>query len=111
MIIVNEKCFMKTLDCSTGHISKATADRLTLQYALTDEDESPEHLPLIIYNKDEYGWFIKVPRKEDLDLGLVREELPGDLYLVLRCAMENECSWVMFDCDGADVEGLPKFDW
>ena len=114
MIVVNEKCFVKTLDCSTAHISKATADRLMLQKSLVDRadgDESPEYLPLIVYDKDEYGWFIKVPGKEDLDLSLVREELPGDLYLVLRYALESKCSWIVFDCDGADVEGLPKFDW
>lgn len=92
----------KELVLSTCHICKETSERLSK----IDKGDLLESDLFI----DEYqeGWRILVPT--DLashDFGIV----PGDLVLLLLLAKENDCKWLVLDCDGLEVAGLPVHTW
>jgi hypothetical protein len=36
---------------------------------------------------------------------------PEELLNLLQIAELNECKWLVLDCDGGVVQGLPTFDW
>lgn len=93
---------------STGHLLKNTAATL---------NEEAEELPPFCniewgpaFHREE-GWLFHVPpRTADgfLDMPL---DAPVDLRRVLAFAQEHGCAWVLFDCDGAQIEGLPFKEW
>ena len=86
----------KMLTISTAHITKETADMLSISE--TD---------LIVYDKDEYGWWIAVC---DIDLYEL-SGVPDDLAACVRLAMQNGCEWLCLDCDGEVVDCLPTYEW
>lgn len=91
----------KMLTLSTAHISEETAVMLEreVKYGVND-------IPLSIYNKAEFGWFIYVSEYyKDI------EDIPEDLMSCLDLAKENECDWLCLDCDGIIVPELPTYDW
>ncbi|CAH9013936.1 conserved hypothetical protein [Vibrio phage 424E50-1] len=38
-------------------------------------------------------------------------DLPKELLNLLQIAKAHNCKWLVLDCDGTMVEGLPTFDW
>jgi hypothetical protein len=90
----------KMLTLSTAHISEETANKLNVKIIY-----GMNYIPLPIYNKDGYGWFIFV--SEDYN----ELNLPDDLKKCLDLATENECEWLCLDCDGLIVPNLPTYDW
>lgn len=92
---------VKTLQLSTYHISMNTKDWI---------DESLAGiLPITIYEKSIYGWFILVPQiKEDADR---LSQIPNDLRGIIEYALKQDCTWVMLDCDADTIPELPTFDW
>lgn len=82
----------KVLIISTAHITQKTAEIIS-------------QLPLVIYEKDHYGYWILVP--EDCE----ENSYPMDLQKCLKFARENNCQWLCLDRDGYEVNGLRKYNW
>lgn len=85
----------KMMLMSTGHITKKTAELLT-----------NNEVGIVVYEKDEYGWFIVVSDWQDNV-----ELIPDDLKDCLSFAEENECEWLCLDCDGKEYDSLPIYKW
>jgi len=34
-----------------------------------------------------------------------------DFRRVLKLAKDNNCTWLRLDCDGSEIEGLPRHEW
>ncbi len=89
------------LALSTAHVTVETA-------RLMDRDAIDN---VILYPKDEAGWFVFIP-----DKGLEFDELenaniPADLYTCMKYACDNGCGWIMFDC-AVDVNNdLTVYEW
>ncbi|CAH9013927.1 conserved hypothetical protein [Vibrio phage 501E54-1] len=47
---------------------------------------------------------------EDLKESTVESDYPN-LIKLLQIAKAHNCRWLVLDCDGGVVEGLPTFDW
>lgn len=86
----------KMTTVSTGHISKETADLL----------ENDNIYELIVYQKDEYGWFIFLSEKDDYYVSI-----PDELLKLIKFAKDLGCSWLCLDRDGDILEYLEVFDW
>jgi len=88
----------KMLTVSTAHIMKNTPE------LLNDGIRG-----LVIYKKDEYGWFIFVPSydKEYNNLSLI---MP-DLHRLLVFAKDMDCEWLCLDCDGEILEYFQTYKW
>lgn len=84
------------LALSTGHVSEETAK-------LMDIDQCG----LVVYEKEDYGWFVHLP--DPLDE--YKESTPKDLYKCMTFAMKQGCDWVMFDCDVEPIDELPVYEW
>ncbi len=89
----------KILTLSTTHISKKTADSLNM---LNNED-------LILYKKDEFGWFIYII---DGDSERINDKsIPDDLAAIIKLAKSKECEIICLDRDACKVDGLFTYDW
>ena len=86
----------KMLTISTGHISRATADRLT---------EGDDDLPWVLAWSD-YGWLVLAH-----DIAGDDHDFPEDLQRCMDFAWSHGCDWVRLDCDGDKLDELPVFDW
>lgn len=84
----------KMLVLSTGHISKKTAHLLDMNDA-----------GVVVYPKDEYGWFVVVSDWID------HENIPDDLKKCLELAERHGCDWLCLDCDGKLVPDLATYKW
>ncbi|AUR93558.1 hypothetical protein NVP1187O_245 [Vibrio phage 1.187.O._10N.286.49.F1] len=38
-------------------------------------------------------------------------DFPEELINLLQIARSHRCKWLVLDCDGLEVAGLPTFDW
>ncbi|MGG3805818.1 hypothetical protein [Metabacillus fastidiosus] len=96
-----DKYIVNMFDVSIDHISRETNEWLK------------EHLhkcsPIIIYDKQEYGWFMPITL-DDLDNSEL-EKIPQDLFYVLRFAQSNGCTWIMMDQAANRHSELPRFKW
>ena len=105
----------KSLVISTGHITKADMENLTV----TD----PHPYPYTVKETD-YGVMIYItedmelpPREQsvefitDFEYEDWMDEYSDEFMEILRIAKEQGCSWVHFDCDGTQYESLRLFDW
>ena len=86
----------KMITVSTGHISKETAELL----------ENDNIYGLIVYQKDEYGWFIFLSEEDDYYVSI-----PDELLKLIKFAKDLGCSWLCLDRDGDVLEYLEVFDW
>lgn len=86
------------LDMSTCHITKETND-LLLKNSIGD---------VVYYQKPGYGFFIHIP--DDLE-ETENGDAPVDLYRCIKFALNNGCQWINMDCDGEEIEELPKYEW
>lgn len=78
------------LDCSTAHLSPVA--RIYLETG--DGIASPTP----------YGWFVHASEEPD---ALV----PSDLAAVMAHARSLGAEYIAFDCDAAEIDELPVFDW
>lgn len=81
---------------STAHISLETKNQL----------EHEQINGLVVYQKEEFGWFVVVPDEEEEP-----EHLPDDLKNLIMFAKQNECSWIMLDRDVQIISVIPTFNW
>lgn len=87
----------KMLTVSTAHITQTTAEIL---------DDGVRDL--IVYKKDEYGWFIVVPESDVIvHLWTV---LPN-LMTLLAFAKDLGCDWLCLDRDGEVLEYIKSYEW
>lgn len=93
----------KMITLSTAHISRETANKLDIKTIY-----GVNFIPLPIYNKDGYGWFICLSSYLKM---LDEIELPEDLKACCSLAKENDCEWLCLDCDGEIYPGIPTYDW
>lgn len=85
---------------STSHVSAATAKRL--------EDTPVEDWPCLGGPYGGYGWFLYA---HDENAGTGDDEIPADLFAVMAWVRKQGCDYLLLDCDGDEVEGLPTYDW
>ena len=85
---------------STAHVSEATAKLL---------DNIPaKDWPCAGGAYADYGWFVYA---HDENAGVGKDAIPDDLFNVMTWARKQGCDYVLLDCDGEEVEGLPVHDW
>ncbi|MFD1736208.1 hypothetical protein ACFSCX_06475 [Bacillus salitolerans] len=90
---------VKMLQLSTFHIKESTSIWL--------EEHQRYSLPLIVYSKAEYGWFIPIIKgwKDDV------LHIPDDLVTIIEFAEGEGIEWVMLDRDCDLVSHLPIYQW
>jgi hypothetical protein len=96
---------VKTIELCTSHVSEETAKMLDQQAA----EHNPD-IPLIVYEKQEYGWFVVVPENEE-DVVEAVAKLPSDLLKTLEFALNHKCRWIVFDRDVMPSIELPCYEW
>lgn len=85
---------------STAHLTETTAKYL---------DRTPaSEWPCVGGPYAGYGWFVHASEE---NLGEGFSAIPDDLFSVMTWARRQGCGYVLFDCDGYQVEGLPVHDW
>ena len=88
------------LTLSTVHITCATAE-------LLDAEAIRNKMPgLVVYRKEDYGWFVYFPALEEED----RAHIPADLLDCIDLAVANHCEVLCLDGDGPICD-LPEYDW
>jgi hypothetical protein len=90
----------KMLTLSTRHV---TEDAMMKLAEMTMEGE-----PYVVYEKEEYGFFILVGKKDPEGL---KDTLPSSLKDVIAFAYERGIDWLCLDRDGAETEALPAYVW
>lgn len=98
----------KMLVLSTGHLTESTAD--ILNDAAHDEPPFCELEWGPSFARDE-GWLFRVRPLAENGAPDESEGTPLDLSRVFMFAREHGCAWVMFDCDGPQIEELPWAAW
>ena len=88
----------KMLTISTAHITEETAKRL----------QNDNHNGVIVYQKDEYGWFIFVD--EDC-MHEYENEIPKELFRLMKFTKANGCDWLCLDNDGEELEYFETYEW
>ena len=97
---------VKSLDISTGHLTKKETD------LLDDASKGESENPVIAY-KYEYGHFVHVPQKPEYNnyLAIAEYGYSTQFIAILRRARELGCKYVQFDCDGIQYDDLETFKW
>ena len=83
------------LAASTAHIKQRTAEQLEYNA-----------FPVVAYDKNGYGWFILCVEFDDW-----KEDVPEDLFQLMKFAEANGCDWLNLDADAPIIEGLKTYDW
>lgn len=91
----------KHLVLSTAHIRFKTSQLLE-RWA-----SDPAELQPLIVARTWYGWFVSTVEVEGEEAALIPEELAA-LQLYGR---EQDCRFLLLDCDGDEIEGLAIFPW
>lgn len=87
----------KMLSLSTAHVTERTAHIM--------ENFNIDNV--VIYDKPNYGWFVYVPDR--LEIEECQDICPDDLYECLLFARDNGCDWIMFDCDVEPITELKEY--
>lgn len=96
MLKDNDRFEFKTAWCvSTGHISATARDLL--------DNTGVSYLSA--YDKSTFGWYVYVPEED------IPDDLEQSLKDLLQMAKSMGISIIEVDCDGPEVEGLPKYNW
>ncbi|HQR21836.1 MAG TPA: hypothetical protein PKV98_13265 [Burkholderiaceae bacterium] len=82
---------------STGHVSKATHNRL---------EQEGDANPWFHVAPYEYGWFLSMPS----DIEFLVPTPPPDLLALMRWARVRGYAWIRLDQAGSEVEGVPLHD-
>lgn len=85
---------------STCHVSERTAKRL--------DDTPTAEWPCLGGPYGEYGWFLYA---HDENSGVGKDRIPDDLFAVMVWVRRQGCDYLLLDCDGDEIEDLPRHDW
>lgn len=87
------------LTLAPEHISGETA-------AMLDENGETGALPVTVYNKDVFGWYVYFSAEM-----LANNHIPDDLAACIQYAQARGCDAICFDnCEGT-IDALPTYDW
>lgn len=89
----------KMMVCSTAHLPETVATKFS------EETYCPDG---IVYQNVEYGYLIRYFQSKDM---ADRRLWPTTLRKVVEIAERNDCSMILFDCDGLTLDGVQTFDW
>lgn len=92
------------LDLSTGHLTPATRDKLDEWCGaidLTRKSHSADGPPTLMGATD-CGWFVYTMADT--------EGMPADLAECMAYACNEDCSYILFDCDGPYDKSLPVYE-
>lgn len=95
------KHISNVLTLSTSHITAETSE------LIADEPDN-NTFGLAVYEKADFGFWIYCGDKHTENILL---NLPEDLRKLIKLAREHHCEWLCLDCDGAEIDGLPTYDW
>lgn len=87
----------KLLTLSMNHICFSTSAMLA---------ESGRELPITVGSYGDYGWFLWVPKAEDLR---TVDNIPADLVIIFTYARQIGCSFLLLDIDGDENPNLPVY--
>jgi hypothetical protein len=93
-------------DLSTSHVTQATMQQIEEtgdQQRLGNR--GPYGWPAMSIGVYEYGAFLSVPARDELD------KLPIDLAAVMRFALLMNASVVRLDNNGDELPGLQRYEW
>lgn len=94
---------------STAHLSTEAKDMLD---EACDEASVGIVAPIIVYEKCGYGWFLPVDvNLEAFRTQAKRGKLPCGLASAFAAALMAGADWLMFDCDGPIIEGMPTYSY
>ena len=93
--------FGRYLVLSTVHVCMKTADLLDAWAVL-----EPSSRPLAVASTH-YGWFIPTHEPEVPD----RQQVPEEVLAAMRFGREQNCDYLLFDCDAGEITGLTQFPW
>jgi len=85
---------------STSHIREETAKRLDLTPATA--------WPCAGGPYGSYGWFLYA---HDENAGVGEDRIPDDLFAVMTWVRTQGCDYLLLDCDGEEVDELPRYEW
>ncbi|QFZ20525.1 DUF5983 family protein [Saccharothrix syringae] len=85
------------LDLSTSHLREQTCLQLD------------DHEGVVAHNL-RHGWLLFVPDPAD-EAASGDIDWPDELVPIVELAQASGCSYVLFDADGPQLDGLPVFDW
>ena len=88
----------KMLTISTAHIRPDSTRFLDDEYTFGDAG-------LVLYGKDEYGWFIYISDIETY------KRVPQDIVDCMKFARSHDCHWLCLDCDAEVINELPTYHW
>ena len=86
------------LALSTAHVTLETSNLM----------DNKNIKSVILYDKDNVGWFVYVPESCDFD---ALDDCPEELRKCLTFARDNDFNWIMFDCDVDTIDELPSYEW
>lgn len=96
----------KVLVLSTAHLTKEVAEELPV---FSTNDADPANRPWWPAWTREEGWMFYVPPR-DVDDDRYKVA-PVCIQACVNLARELGCCWLMFDCDGTCIDGLPTWEW
>ncbi len=91
---------VKMVTLSTWHVTSESYHKL-----FEDKIDSLVSFPKGTTDGYEYGVFVYIPEVCGED------SLPQDIMKCVEFARENECKWIMFDCDAYTIAELPIYEW
>lgn len=110
----------KFLDISTAHISKTDDNilqKLVNPVFFKENSDIDSEPPLAVYDHD-FGYWVHVSSDlsniNDMDSyieAIIYAGFSIEFCELLIAANSLGCTFINFDCDGLQYEGVKKFDW
>lgn len=109
-------CIQKIMDASTGHVTEKDCDLLA---DASNDDSTDMDNPVCAFRKMEYGYFVYVPCRPELDeedepeqfAHYIKYGYSAAFVELMILAINHDCGWINLDRDGTIIEDLPQFDW
>jgi len=102
----------KSLVVSTAHVLQQDMELLEQENSYPYTVHNTEYGAMIYIVKD-----MVIPVEQSVEFicdGHDLEKIVSfsrDFRRLLKLAKDNDCTWLRLDCDGSEIEGLPKHEW
>lgn len=94
----------KELVLSTSHLKKSTLEKFFTECFVKENDFSADENNVRFHVEICLNWNNDCREGSEVDF-------PSELLNLLKLAESHGCKWLVLDCDGDQVEGLPTFGW
>ena len=97
----------KELAVSTSHLTDHSSKFLTTEVAKA-------WAASIVIDEYDHGWRVLItgdPELFDEQMEEIRGSEHPELAALMELAQKHDCKWLLFDCDGPEVEGYPTYKW